>query len=52
MKLKLGLLLSLLLVSCQPSYADLYDNTEIYLLHTEFANTTIERVRFNLNQSC
>ena len=50
MKLKLGFLLSLLLVSCQPSYAALYDNTQMCLLHAEFANTTMEARQYGVSK--
>ena len=36
MKFKLTALICLLLVSCQPSYAALYDNTQMCLLHAEY----------------
>ena len=50
MKIKLGFLLSLLLVSCQPSYASLYDNTQMCLLHAEFANTTMEARQYGVSK--
>ena len=50
MKTKLSLLLGLLLVSCQPSYAALYDNTEMCLLHAEFANTTMEARQYGVSK--
>lgn len=50
MKFKLGAFLSLLLVSCQPSYAALYDNTQMCLLHAEFANTTMEARQYGVSK--
>ena len=51
MKTKLALLLSLLLVSCQPSYASLYDNTQMCLLHADFANTTMEARQYGVSKT-
>ena len=50
MKTKLSLLLGLLLVSCQPSYAALYDNTQMCLLHADFANTTMEARQYGVSK--
>ena len=50
MKTKLSLLLGLLLVSCQPSYAVLYDNTQMCLLNEEFANTTMETRQYGVSK--
>ena len=50
MKLKLAAFLSLLLVSCQPSYAALYDNTQMCLLHADFANTTMEARQYGVSK--
>ena len=51
MKFKLPAFLSLLLVSCQPSYAALYDNTQMCLLHAEFANTTMEARQYGVSKT-
>ena len=50
MKFKLLAFLNLLLVSCQPSYAALYDNTQMCLLHAEFANTTMEARQYGVSK--
>ena len=50
MKTKLSMLLGLLLVSCQPSYAALHDSTQMCLLHADFANTTMEARQYGVSK--
>ena len=51
MKFKLVAFLSLLLVSCQPSYAYLYDSTQMCLLHADFATTTMEARQYGVSKT-